>query len=516
MPLSNRLSIERKYLDNLNLPEGDEFRLWKKDSDNLVYQFTSGTEQYDFKGSDKIEVIKRVQRPAIFNPWFDDTASVATDSIGVLAITFKDIFSNKNYTISVLVMLILLILSAIFFLIRYSVRNMFGFPVLETYNEKDFYSDLKTQLSSGLPVFLLETPFGSNILKTQERLKKDFMLIHSEEVTEDYTKKPRKPSGKPRVIYEHNFGGNYRNPEAFHEHIIRIYDLMDQGHNMLLTGIIAPQMIMEHIEQNAGRGENDKKNEKTKPETEKWLKIKHDYQALMSKVHLSFVPLKNTDISAECDDCNPAKVCNQEVKEFTHDRDKYFKCLICRELHVSDHLCKFNEPMQAFFTELKKEPPPHHLIEERIIERILEISSGYYDNLLSACTPMEKFVLSDMADDNVVNIKNSEIIKQLISRGLLTIKDSSIRIMNESFHRFVRLKINKQEKEKLKQSFGDTGAGWKGYKLFLILLLVGVILFLFLANRDIFENLSRLFAVATGGIILITNITGFISRGSGG
>jgi hypothetical protein len=57
---------------------------------------------------------------------------------------------------------------------------------------------------------------------------------------------------------------------------------------------------------------------------------------------------------------------------------------------------------------------------------------------------------------------------------------------------------------------------WQGYKLVLVLVMIGLFTFLFIANKSVLDNLNKLFIVLGGGTVLITNLTGLLTRKESG
>jgi hypothetical protein len=125
---------------------------------------------------------------------------------------------------------------------------------------------------------------------------------------------------------------------------------------------------------------------------------------------------------------------------------------------------------------------------------------------------MELYVMGDMAQDMVINIKNNKVVNLLITKGIFVVDGCNISFMNESFRKHVLQKFTPEEKLRLKAKLGDTGASWQGYKLFLVLFMIGLLSFLFIANRSILDNLNKLLIVLGGGTVLITNLTGLLTK----
>jgi hypothetical protein len=75
--------------------------------------------------------------------------------------------------------------------------------------------------------------------------------------------------------------------------------------------------------------------------------------------------------------------------------------------------------------------------EETIVSEILERADGYYRLVWKECSEEQKFVLTQLAEDGLLNPTNGRAIRQLVRQGLIT-TDPQFRLMNESFRRFLR------------------------------------------------------------------------------
>jgi hypothetical protein len=73
---------------------------------------------------------------------------------------------------------------------------------------------------------------------------------------------------------------------------------------------------------------------------------------------------------------------------------------------------------------------------EEIIQLFLDQAKAHYRRLWVSCSSEEKLLLHRIAKQGLVNRNAEEILRPLISRGLVR-KDPNYRIMNESFRRFI-------------------------------------------------------------------------------
>ena len=122
--------------------------------------------------------------------------------------------------------------------------------------------------------------------------------------------------------------------------------------------------------------------------------------------------------------------------------------------------------------DLKPEETP---TEDTIASEILERADPYYKMIWNECSNDQKFVLSQLAADGLLNPTNGRAIRQLMRRGLI-VKDPQFRIMNESFRRFLRSATTPQLKRKWLHESRLSGWGRAHGAFFTTMILVDVFL----------------------------------------
>ena len=149
--------------------------------------------------------------------------------------------------------------------------------------------------------------------------------------------------------------------------------------------------------------------------------------------------------------------------------------------------------------------------EDTITTEILERADGYYRLLWNECSKDQKFVLSQLAEDGLLNPTNGRAIRQLMRRGLI-VKDPQFRIMNESFGRYVRSATTSAMKLEWMRESRSSGWGKVRGAFLVTMTLVGV--FLLTTQNALWQSsaayvttalgaigtLSRLFNAARGGV----------------
>jgi hypothetical protein len=119
-----------------------------------------------------------------------------------------------------------------------------------------------------------------------------------------------------------------------------------------------------------------------------------------------------------------------------------------------------------------------------VVEDLLDRADAYYHVLWSTCTKDERLVLFQLARDGWANPKNERAIQQLERRSLVR-RSPGLRIMNESFCRFVRTAQLPGEVEKWQED--EQHSTWSALKLGLTTASLMAGAWLLYTQRDVFQ-----------------------------
>lgn len=492
-PIYDRTSIETKYLESDSLMNGHQ--KWSLCEKALVFDYLSTTEKYGIQKPDSCRIYTRLQRPNIFNP-------LTTDSL----VSKASFFQKYDF---IFILLLLFVLYGIYYLILFGTRRMLGISILEMQTDFDFRDDMNARIGSGHSVMVIGSPFLNLSEFIAEKLKGDFKLTFLDFAKQENRIEMEKPAGEENVLIFMNFAFDYYSPASLTIQLNLINEKIRQKEKIVIVGLNAPYLIRDFLEQKVKL----KGDAKDKPDitTETWEQLLFLFNNMLENIDILFIPERNEDHIPQLN-CYSKSECGLIQRDYTGDYGENMRCAICRELEASTYLHRYSSEMMRLYNELVNKKIPGQIIKDRIITRIMDLAQLYYDSILASCTPMERFVLSDMAQDMIVNSKNKMVVSLLINRGLLVVNGCAIRFMNESFRKHVLLRFTAEEEARLKEKLGDTGTSWHGYKLILVLIMIGLITFLFIANRSILDNLNKLFLVIGGGTVLITNLTGLLTR----
>ena len=112
---------------------------------------------------------------------------------------------------------------------------------------------------------------------------------------------------------------------------------------------------------------------------------------------------------------------------------------------------------------------------DAIASEMLERAGGYYRLFWQECTPEQKFVLFQLAEDGMMNPMNGQEIRRLIRRGVI-VRDPQFRIMNESFRRFLCSATTPKMKQRWLADSRRSGWGKVHGAFFTTMIVLGVFL----------------------------------------
>jgi hypothetical protein len=131
------------------------------------------------------------------------------------------------------------------------------------------------------------------------------------------------------------------------------------------------------------------------------------------------------------------------------------------------------------------------------LDRICDYASSFYFGLWDSCSEADKLVLVQLTFENVVNPKQSGVVRQLLERGLLA-RDPALRLFNRSFALFIT-RIH-DPSETLKWEQHTAGFSWAQTRWVLVGFLLLGLLFLWTTQRELFNTGLMFVSAAAVGL----------------
>jgi len=160
---------------------------------------------------------------------------------------------------------------------------------------------------------------------------------------------------------------------------------------------------------------------------------------------------------------------------------------------------------------LPRESDNYRSTAEEQISQVAEQARPYHQALWETCSEGQRCSLIHIARDGMISPKNRHL-RRLVKRGLV-VRDPSLRLMDESFRRFVLSASRDEDVEGWQRQEG--GSAWQVMKAPLLLIVISVALFLFVTQKEIYDSTVSFVSAITLGIGALFKLLGLFQKSSG-
>ena len=143
---------------------------------------------------------------------------------------------------------------------------------------------------------------------------------------------------------------------------------------------------------------------------------------------------------------------------------------------------------------------------EQILEEFGDEAEVYYQSLWASCSREEEVVLTHLAEDGFVNEKNRRVVRRLIGRGLVR-RGPHLRLMNETFRRFVVSSVCKNEVRAVEQEAEPSA--WDRLQLPFFAVLATGVLFVMTTQQSLLDGSVGKIAGAAASIPALIQVMEF-------
>lgn len=167
----------------------------------------------------------------------------------------------------------------------------------------------------------------------------------------------------------------------------------------------------------------------------------------------------------------------------------------------------FLNKMQAAAIEITNELPEEGRISrsDELAYKLQITAHYFYMYIWQSLTKEEKFLLYDLAEDDLVNSYDTYNLSMLIGKGVIVKKDGSLKLFNKGFRNFILTAIGNSEALKLKNQITDNG-NWSKLKNPLLLVTLTILAFLLTSQEESYSKIITYIAALAAGIPTILKI----------
>lgn len=156
----------------------------------------------------------------------------------------------------------------------------------------------------------------------------------------------------------------------------------------------------------------------------------------------------------------------------------------------------------------KEELPP---LPDEIVLKLQVTSHYFYMYIWQSLTREEKFLLYDLAEDNLVNSFDDYNLSMLIGKGIIMRDDGTLKLFNNGFRNFIITAIGDSEAMKIKDQIKDNG-NWGKLRIPMILIILAILAFLLVSQQEAYSTLITYLAALTAGVPLVLRIFSFFDK----
>jgi hypothetical protein len=162
-------------------------------------------------------------------------------------------------------------------------------------------------------------------------------------------------------------------------------------------------------------------------------------------------------------------------------------------------------------TELRDTPAfqDGSLTRDQILEEFEERAAPFYQRIWDACDADERVVLEHVARHGLASAASRRVVRRLLSRGLLR-KDPELRLMNQSFARFVLEAERRNEVATLEQQ--AESSLWDRLRIPLAVTAVTVVSFLLATQREAFDATLSMAVGVSAAVPTLVKLTTLLTR----
>lgn len=142
----------------------------------------------------------------------------------------------------------------------------------------------------------------------------------------------------------------------------------------------------------------------------------------------------------------------------------------------------------------------------------LQITAHYfYMYIWQSLTKEEKFLLYDLAEDNLVNSYDDYNLTILIAKGVIINSNGSPHLFNRGFRNFILTAIGNTEAMKIKDRIKENG-NWGNLRTPLIIVILAILAFLLISQQEAYSKLLTYVAALSAGIPLVLKILSLFDK----
>ncbi|HEX8356632.1 MAG TPA: hypothetical protein VF610_04440, partial [Segetibacter sp.] len=172
----------------------------------------------------------------------------------------------------------------------------------------------------------------------------------------------------------------------------------------------------------------------------------------------------------------------------------------CFSIYTETQHTHFLKKMKNRALDIAKKLPENERSSkgDQLVFKLQVTSHYFYMYMWQSLTKEEKFLLYDLAEDNLVNSFDDYNLNMLLAKGVITRPDGTLQLFNKGFRNFILTAIGNAEATKIKHLISDNG-NWSSLKTPLLIVLFAILAFLLSFQEEAYSRIiAYVVALGTG------------------
>ena len=174
------------------------------------------------------------------------------------------------------------------------------------------------------------------------------------------------------------------------------------------------------------------------------------------------------------------------------------------------HFLKKMQPSAIDIT-LELQPEERLAKSDELAFKLQVTSHYFYMYIWQSLTKEEKFLLYDLAEDNLVNSFDDYNLSMLIGKGVIIRPDGTLKLFNKGFRNFILTAIGNTEAKKIKSQINDNG-NWGKLKNPLLIVVFSILAFLLMSQEESYSRIITYVAALGAGVPGILKLFSIFER----
>jgi hypothetical protein len=174
------------------------------------------------------------------------------------------------------------------------------------------------------------------------------------------------------------------------------------------------------------------------------------------------------------------------------------------EYSYTDFLWNLHNKL-SFASEKATQKAKKELAYDELVLQEQSVFHNFYTEIWESLSTDEKFILYDLAEDGLVNIRNRFAVNLLVNKGLIHNDNGHLHLFNRSFRHFIVSATSKESMKNVKM-LRKRRSNWTNLKKPMLIIVVATFIFFGISQESMYKNFVGILGGITAGIPILLKV----------